>query len=451
MENNKSRKPSFIRFIRYYFYLRRDKENELETIANIRGGVEFKGANLWILIFAILIASLGLNINSAAVVIGAMLISPLMGPLIGMGLALGINDLELLKKSLRSYTVATVISIITAALFFTLSPFDQPQSELLARTSPTIYDVFIALVGGLAGFIALSTKDKGNVIPGVAIATALMPPLCTAGFGIATGNFRFFLGAFYLYFINTVFIVSATFVGTRLRGYEHKVFREKKREQAVKQSILAIVVITTIPALWLTIDIVRSSIYENEANQYIDNSFLFPDTQIISRNISYENKTIDLMLIGREVPEDALSVARSQMNGFRMLEDTRLTVVQGGKERVDLDAIRSSILEDFYQKSEERIRAQQEIIDSLSVNLDQFRYYEALSSELIGELSVLYPSARELSISQAINVTMDNQVKDTLTIAVVKFDSIPPAEQLHVMSEWLKTRIDTQKMRLIAE
>jgi len=306
-------------------------------------------------------------------------------------------------------------------------------------------------VGGLAGFIALSTKDKGNVIPGVAIATALMPPLCTAGFGIATGNFRFFLGAFYLYFINTVFIVSATFVGTRLRGYEHKVFREKKREQAVKQSILAIVVITMIPALWLTIDIVRSSIYENEANQYIDNSFLFPDTQIISRNISYENKTIDLMLIGREVPEDALSVARSQMNGFRRLEDTRLTVVQGGKERVDLDAIRSSILEDFYQKSEERIRAQQEIIDTLSVNLDQYRYYEALSSELIGELTVLYPSARELSISQAINVTMDNQAKDTLTIAVVKFDSIPPAEQLHVMSEWLKTRIDTQKLRLIAE
>lgn len=157
------------------------------------------------------------------------------------------------------------------------------------------------------------------------------------------------------------------------------------------------------------------------------------------------------MLIGREVPEDALSVARSQMNGFRRLEDTRLTVVQGGKERVDLDAIRSSILEDFYQKSEERIRAQQEIIDTLSVNLDQYRYYEALSSELIGELTVLYPSARELSISQAINVTMDNQAKDTLTIAVVKFDSIPPAEQLHVMSEWLKTRIDTQKLRLIAE
>ena len=163
-QENKTR-PNIARFFRYYFYLRKDKENELETIANIRAGVEFKGANLWILIFAILIASLGLNINSTAVVIGAMLISPLMGPLIGMGLSLGINDYELLKKSLKSYSVATVISIITAALFFILSPFDQPQSELLARTSPTIYDVFIALLGGLAGLCPF-TKDKGNV-PGL--------------------------------------------------------------------------------------------------------------------------------------------------------------------------------------------------------------------------------------------------------------------------------------------
>ena len=226
-KNNKWKQNSVVRFVRYYFYLRKDKENELETIANIRSGVEFKGASLWILIFAILIASLGLSVNSTAVIIGAMLISPLMGPIIGMGLALGINDYELLKRSMKSYSVATVISILTATLFFFISPFDQPQSELLARTSPTIYDVFIALIGGLAGFIALSTKDKGNVIPGVAIATALMPPLCTAGYGIAIGSFRF-MGAFYLYFINTVFIVTATFIGTRIRGYAQGVSGRKR-------------------------------------------------------------------------------------------------------------------------------------------------------------------------------------------------------------------------------
>ncbi|MFA6339647.1 MAG: TIGR00341 family protein [Bacteroidales bacterium] len=449
-QENKTR-PNIARFFRYYFYLRKDKENELETIANIRAGVEFKGANLWILIFAILIASLGLNINSTAVVIGAMLISPLMGPLIGMGLSLGINDYELLKKSLKSYSVATVISIITAALFFILSPFDQPQSELLARTSPTIYDVFIALLGGLAGFIALSTKDKGNVIPGVAIATALMPPLCTAGYGIATGNLRFFMGAFYLYFINTVFIVTATFLGTRIRGYAHKVFQEQKRERTVKRSILAIVVVTMIPAIILTVDIVRGTIYESEAGQYIEKAFSFPNSQIISRNISYKSRSIDLMIIGQEVTEASLSLARNQMSQYKQLRNTRLTVVQGSSERVDLDAIRSSVMEDFYKRSEERIQAQQTVINDLRNNLEAYRQYEKLSTELISEMVVLYPSARELSLSYAINVAARHSRVDTLTIAVVKFDSIPSGEHLLVMQEWLKTRINTRNLRLIAE
>jgi len=447
---NKTR-SAFARFIRYYFYLRKDKENELETVANIRSGVEFKGANLWILIFAILIASLGLNINSTAVIIGAMLISPLMGPIIGMGLSLGINDYELLKKSFKSYSVATVISILTASLFFILSPFDQPQSELLARTSPTIYDVFIALVGGLAGFIALSTKDKGNVIPGVAIATALMPPLCTAGFGIATGSLRFFIGAFYLYFINTVFIVAATFLGTHIRGYAPKVFREKKREQTVKRSILAIVIITMIPAIILTIDIIRSTIYESDANQFIDKAFSFPNSQIISRNVSFKNKSIELMLIGHEIPEASLSIARNQMNQFKRLQDTRLTVVQGGGDKVNLEAIRSSVMEDFYKRSEERIQAQQMLIDSLRNNLEKYRQYERLSSELINELAILYPGALDLSISHTINVAVDQSCSDTLTIAIIKFDSTPPQEDLNVLQEWLKTRVKTRKLRLIVE
>lgn len=449
-KQDKSR-SAFTRFIRHYFYLRKDRENELETIANIRSGVEFKGANLWILIFAILIASLGLSINSTAVVIGAMLISPLMGPIIGMGLSLGINDYELLKKSLKSYSVATVISILTATLFFILSPFDQPQSEILARTSPTIYDVFIALLGGLAGFIALSTKDKGNVIPGVAIATALMPPLCTAGFGIATGNLRFFMGAFYLYFINTVFIVAATFLGTRIRGYVPKVFQEKKREQTVKQSILAIGIVTMIPAVILTINIVRATIYESEANQFIEKTFSFPDSQIISKKISFENKTIDLMLIGQEIPEASLAVARNQMNQFKVLEGTQLTVVQGGGEKVNLDAIRSSVMEDFYKRSEERLHAQQAVIDTLRNNLEEYRLYELLGGELIKELSVLCPAALELSISQALNIAVDLSRSDTLTIAVIKFDSIPPQEELQVLQEWLKTRVNAKHLKLIAE
>lgn len=185
--------------LRRYFNAMPDKEDEAETVRAISAGVSFRGATLWVLVFAIFIASLGLNVNSTAVIIGAMLISPLMGPIIGMGLAVGINDFELLKRSVKNYIVATVISVITAMVYFLLTPLDEAQSELLARTAPTLYDVLIALCGGAAGIVALATKGKGNVLPGVAIATALMPPLCTAGFGLATGNVLYFLGAFYLF------------------------------------------------------------------------------------------------------------------------------------------------------------------------------------------------------------------------------------------------------------
>ncbi|NLA15531.1 MAG: TIGR00341 family protein [Bacteroidales bacterium] len=452
-KKQKRRNNSLSRFVRYYFYLRKDKENELETVANIRAGVEFKGASLWILIFAILIASLGLNINSTAVIIGAMLISPLMGPIIGMGLSLGINDYELLKRSMKSYSVATVISIITATIFFFVSPFDQPQSEILARTSPTIYDVFIALLGGLAGFIALSTKDKGNVIPGVAIATALMPPLCTAGYGIAIGSMRFFLGAFYLYFINTVFIVVATFLGTRIRGYSPKVFQEKRRELAVKRYILAIVIVTMVPSLILTINIISTTFYESDANHYIDKAFSYPGTQIISRTISYKDKCIDIMLIGNEVPEESLSLSKKQMEEYRRLQGSRLTIVQGGGERLNLDAIRSSVMEDFYKKSEQQLLDRQAAIDTLQDKLASYKRYEWLSNELMQELVVLYPAAKELSISHAVNVTAGSTggTADTLTIAVIKFDSIPAAKDLAIIKEWMKTRTNTQKLRLITE
>ena len=211
--------------IRFYFNLMPDKEDEQEVIRQISQGVSFRGANLWVLIFAIFIASLGLNVNSPAVIIGAMLISPLMGPIIGMGTAVGINDVDLLRRAARNFGIATLISVLTATIYFLITPLSDAHSELLARTAPTLYDVLIATCGGAAGVIALCTKGKGNVIPGVAIATALMPPLCTAGYGLATGHFLYFLGAFYLFFINTVFISLATYVGVRTLRYARKEFQ----------------------------------------------------------------------------------------------------------------------------------------------------------------------------------------------------------------------------------
>lgn len=253
--------------VKGYFNVMPDKENEADTVNQISSGVTFHGANLWVLIFAIFIASLGLNVNSTAVIIGAMLISPLMGPIIGMGLAVGISDLELLKRSAKNYLVATVISVLTATVYFLLTPLNEAQSELLARTSPTLYDVLIALCGGAAGILALSTKGKGNVIPGVAIATALMPPLCTAGYGLAMGKVSFFFGAFYLFFINTVFISLATYLGVRMMHFRRKQFVNAERLKVVNRYILGVVVLTMLPAGYMTVGIIQEECYGEQHPQ----------------------------------------------------------------------------------------------------------------------------------------------------------------------------------------
>ncbi|MGN1213413.1 MAG: TIGR00341 family protein, partial [Bacteroidaceae bacterium] len=239
-----------------------DSADEQEVYANIVSGVDFRGAKLWILVIAVFVASLGLNTNSAAVIIGAMLISPLMGPIIGMGLGAGTYDFELLGRSWRNYIVATIFSILTATFYFLITPVADAQSELLARTSPTIYDVLIALGGGLAGIIALGSRSQrtGNVIPGVAIATALMPPLCTVGFGIATANWSYAAGALYLFLINTIFIAFATLVGVVfIMKFRKKTFIDEEKAKRVKRVIYAIVVVTMVPALFLTVGMVREN------------------------------------------------------------------------------------------------------------------------------------------------------------------------------------------------
>ena len=326
--------------------------------------------------FATFIASLGLNVNSTAVIIGAMLISPLMGPIMGVGLSIGLNDFELMKRSLKSYLVATLFSVTTATIYFSFTPLDEVQSELLARTSPTIYDVFIALVGGLAGIVALATKEKGNVIPGVAIATALMPPLCTAGFGIATGNLLYFLGAFYLYFINSVFISLATYIGVRVMHFQRKQFVDKAREKLVKRYIIWITIGTMCPAVYLTYNIVRETFYQSAANHFIAEELQFPDSQILSREISYDKREIKVVFVGKEVSKDQIAAAQHRLADYN-LSKTNLVVFQGMGDgsAVDISNIKSMVMEDFYRNSEKRLKEQDEEINTLHKQLaDFFRF-----------------------------------------------------------------------------
>lgn len=438
-------------FIEKYLDLNKNKEDEQLTVETIRNGVEFKGANLWILIFATFIASLGLNVNSTAVIIGAMLISPLMGPIMGVGLAIGQNDFELLKRSLKNYLVATLFSVITATLYFSFTPLNEVQSELLARTSPTIYDVFIALFGGMAGIVALSTKEKGNVIPGVAIATALMPPLCTAGFGLATGNLLYFLGAFYLYFINSVFISLATVIGVRVMHFQLKAFVDKEREKMVKRYIVLIALGTMIPAVYLTYGIVKETFYQSAANHFISKEMDFPETQVLDRKISYDTKEIRVVLIGKEVPEDRIVEARSKLKDYK-LNNTKLVVFQGvNNSTADISNIRSMVMEDFYRNSEKELASQKQKIDSLEKIVQLHKETGMADMKIASEMKVLFPTVSTLAMTQTLKLNIEAVQTDTVTYVILGCEKAPSVTEKKKMSEWLKTRTGAKKLKLIVE
>lgn len=433
--------------LRYYFSVNKDISDLHQTAEGIRSGAEFKGANLWVLIFAIFIASLGLNTNSTAVIIGAMLISPLMGPIIGMGLAAGISDFALMKKSLRNYAVATVISIITATLYFATSPLSEAQSELLARTSPTIYDVFIAIFGGAAGILALSTRGNTNVIPGVAIATALMPPLCTAGFGLASGNWLYFLGAFYLYFINTVFIAFATYVGVRMMRFPTKSFPDKSREKKVQRYLLTVIIVTMCPSIYMTYTIVRQTIFSANVNNFIQTEMSQMGATVISKETDYKSQKISLTLIGRELSERQQDSLRGFLKRYH-LENARLTFIQGyHSKQLPVQQILSA------EQSKTALLTEQHNKEVRSLK-EQLRYYEnfqQLSLDLRPEVAILFPQTSELHLAPVLTPAHDSVKADTFVLATTRVKSKLSAEERTQLQRWLQQRIATDSLQLVIQ
>ena len=433
--------------LRYYFSVNKDISDLHQTAEGIRSGAEFKGANLWVLIFAIFIASLGLNTNSTAVIIGAMLISPLMGPIIGMGLAAGISDFALMKKSLRNYAVATVISIITATLYFATSPLSEAQSELLARTSPTIYDVFIAIFGGAAGILALSTRGNTNVIPGVAIATALMPPLCTAGFGLASGNWLYFLGAFYLYFINTVFIAFATYVGVRMMKFPTKSFPDKSREKKVQRYLLTVIIVTMCPSIYMTYTIVRQTIFSANVNNFIQTEMSQMGATVISKETDYKSQKISLTLIGRELNERQQDSLRGFLKRYH-LENARLTFIQGyHSKQLPVQQILSA------EQSKTALLTEQHNKEVRSLK-EQLRYYEnfqQLSLDLRPEMAILFPQTSDLHLAPVLTPAHDSVKADTFVLATTRVKSKLSAEERTQLQRWLQQRIATDSLQLVIQ
>ena len=459
MENDQTEKSVFVfkSFIEEYLDVRRDKADESEAVKSIREGVEMKGATIWILIAAILLASLGLNVNSTAVIIGAMLISPLMGPIMGVGLAIGLGDFDLMKRSFKSYLIVTLFSVVTATLFFLISPsVSEGQSELLARTSPTIYDVFIALFGGAAGFIALSTTKKGSVIPGVAIATALMPPLCTAGFGLATGNLIYFLGAFYLYFINSVFICVATYLGTRFMRFSRLKYVDKEREKKVRKYIVWVVVLTMIPAVYLTYGILNDTIYEGSVNRFVNEQLSFDNAQVVDKKVEKRDGTKELrvVLVGKEVADSTIFMAQRRMADYN-LGDTKLVVLQGvsGQQAatMDITSVRAQVLEDFYKNGEVKLQQQAVLIDSIQGLLNGYLTYDELARTLMPEMKVLYPQVSRFSLSKTLEMSIDSARVDTVTFAIIHLNKRIDDREKSKMVEWLKARTNSKELRLLLE
>ncbi|MDY5125422.1 MAG: TIGR00341 family protein [Prevotella sp.] len=435
--------------IKGYFNVLPDKEDEQETIHQISSGVVFHGANLWVLIFAIFIASLGLNVNSTAVIIGAMLISPLMGPIIGMGLAVGINDFALLKRAFKNYAVATVISVITATIYFALTPLNEAQSELLARTSPTLYDVLIALCGGAAGILAMATKGKGNVIPGVAIATALMPPLCTAGYGLAMGNLYYFFGAFYLFFINTVFICLATFLGVRMMKFERKHHDNHETLERVRRYILAVVIVTMVPAVFMTVVIIRKSFFENNVRKFVKNELVFKGTQIISTDINKKNKVLSVVAVGKEIENKERDNAQIKMANYG-LDGYTITIYQGTQSdsvlRLNnkLTDIASSNKANTQTMLEQSARIRQ-----LETQLYSYTRYGQSVNDINSEMKVLFPSYYGLGLSRTAEASADSGAVKEYVLAVVKVRGRQINAETNRLQRWLGERLKADSIKVV--
>ena len=434
--------------LKQYFVLRPHKGDEAEIIDQINSGITFRGGNLWVLIFAILIASLGLNVNSTAVIIGAMLISPLMGPIIGIGFALGTNDVDMLKRAAKNYAVSTVISILTATVYWLLTPLSDAQSELLARTSPTLYDVLIAFCGGAAGIIATCTKGKSNVIPGVAIATALMPPLCTAGFGLGTGHIMYFLGAFYLFFINTVFICLATLGGVKLMHFEKKVFLSPERERRVRHIVTTVVVVTMIPAAIVTANIVNKSIFDSNVSHFVKNELSQTGTQVLSTEVDKESHTLRVVAVGREFGDAAIRQAESQMGNYS-LDKYRLAIIQGAQS--DSILLLNNKLSQISASREEEHRLMQELSQKMGQyesRLAEYSRLETVNSEIASELPILFPTIESISLSRPSGDAGSGQRDIVSAYVEPKKGKLLHSDDARRLRQWLKARTEADSIAL---
>lgn len=413
---------------------------------SIRGNIEFRGPNAWILAVAIIIASVGLNVNSIPVIIGAMLISPLMGPIFGLGLGLGINDINLMKQAGKNLLIMVSISVVVSLLYFMITPLSLSNpTELLARTRPTIFDVMIALFGGFAGIFEQCRKEKGTVFAGVAIATALMPPLCTAGYGLATGNLSSFLGALYLFCINCLFITMATY-------FMVKYFRFKKIEYAdhgfglkTQRITTFLIFVFLIPSVWSAVVLVKQNNFETKAIEFVEAHRSIGNSIIYDYQIEHhDGSVLKVFLTGETLSE----VDRRNLYAYAKeheINEEQIVI----KEYITQSSQKNDeVFKGIYERLDSKIDQYESTIEKLTSELQAAKQEELPYVQIANEISASYPEIKHIYIGQGNHITIDSLGISPCLIMKVQSDTLMSESSLEQFKKWIKVRLQTDNIMI---
>ncbi len=401
------------------FDLRHDQDENTVIDISIRSGERIVGTNLWVLIFAILIASVGLNVNSTAVIIGAMLISPLMGPLLAIGYGAGISDYRLIRNAARSLLIFVALSLLTSSVYFWLSPLSQAQSELMARTTPTLWDVLIAFFGGCAGIVAQTRRGPSTILPGAAIATALMPPLCTAGYGIAAGNWHFVGGALYLFLINAFFITLATYLFVTLLGLPQHESGNPRLQRRAHVVIVLCVLGLSVPSAWLAYGLVQDQLFLAATKDVSAALERAPNAVVLRKDIDMKLRTMAITLGGERLAPatEASLTKRLQTNGIR---NARLLLRHVGAEKVDVTTLRNELRSELMANVDGQVQQRTGALDALHLQITKAEREQAERTALIPQLLAEYPALTRVSVAQGQRMVRDDTAPSAVMILTLE-------------------------------
>ena len=410
-----------------------------DAAVRIKNNIWFRGPNVWILAFSIVIASVGLNVNSTAVIIGAMLVSPLMGPIIGVGYSLGTNNTVLLRQAFKNLLVMVAISLLASSLFFLLSPLHLVNhTELEARTGPTFYDVLIALFGGMAGILETCRKERGTVLSGVAIATALMPPLCTAGYGLANLDMHYFFGAMYLFTINGVFIALATYGMVKFLHFKGVVFMDKTLAKRQRTIITVLTLAVLIPSIWSAVRLVRQNNFEHKVLSFVNENKTFSRSYIYDFKI-HDGKKAEIFVTGEPLSD----AERMEL----LLSASRLGIPEESLTINDRSSLPANdeyekMVRGIYDRTDEELARKDARILQLEEQLDAIRASELPYGQLAREIRFRYPDVRDVTLSRGAEVPADTLGAESRTLVIAGSEKPIPDADLKEMTDWLKVRLN---------